>query len=30
VPVGVVATGIVVWWFYWPALREFGAGRRIE
>jgi len=22
VPVGVVATGIVVWWFYWPAVRE--------
>jgi len=28
VPVGVVATGIVVWWFYWPALRQFGAGGR--
>jgi len=28
VPVGVIATGIVVWWFYWPALRRFGAGGR--
>jgi len=27
VPVGVVATGVVVWWFYWPALRRL-AGRR--
>jgi uncharacterized protein (TIGR04206 family) len=28
VPVGVLATGVVVWWFYWPALRRFGAGSR--
>ncbi|ATW87829.1 uncharacterized protein (TIGR04206 family) [Halohasta litchfieldiae] len=27
-PVGAVATGIVVWWFYWPALRRLGTGRR--
>ena len=27
-PVGVLATGIVVWWFYWPALRRFGGGGR--
>lgn len=28
VPVGVVATGLVVWWFYWPAVREMGVGGR--
>lgn len=28
VPVGAVATGIVVWWFYWPADREIGVGGR--
>ena len=28
VPVGVLATGVVIWWFYWPALRQFGAGGR--
>jgi len=27
VPIGVIGTGVVVWWFYWPALRRF-AGRR--
>lgn len=25
IPVGIVATGVVVWWFYWPALRQFGS-----
>lgn len=30
VPVGVLATGVVVWWFYWPALRRLGAGGRRE
>jgi uncharacterized protein (TIGR04206 family) len=28
VPVGVIGTGIVVWWFYWPALRRLGVGSR--
>jgi len=30
VPVGAVATGIVVWWFYWPAVREQGVVGRPE
>ena len=30
VPVGIVATGIVVWWFYWPAVRELGMAGRPE
>ena len=31
VPMGVVATGAIVWWFYWPALRRFGkSGRQSE
>ena len=28
VPVGVLATAVVVWWFYWPAVREVGVGSR--
>jgi uncharacterized protein (TIGR04206 family) len=28
IPVGVIATGVVVWWFYWPALGRLGGGRR--
>lgn len=28
IPVGAVATGIVIWWFYVPALRQLGSGRR--
>jgi len=28
IPVGAVATGSVVWWFYWPAVRRLGTGRR--
>lgn len=28
IPVGVLATGIVVWWFYWPALQRLGDSRR--
>jgi len=28
VPLGAVATAVVVWWFYWPAVREFGVGSR--
>lgn len=28
VPIGPVATAIVVWWFYWPALRRLGTGSR--
>ncbi len=28
IPVGAVSTGIVVWWFYWPAIRELGMGGR--
>ncbi|MEA1931229.1 MAG: TIGR04206 family protein [Euryarchaeota archaeon] len=27
IPVGVIATGIVIWWFYWPALRRVGDRR---
>ena len=31
IPVGVIATAVVVWWFYWPALRRLGSGsRRVE
>ena len=30
VPVGVVATGIVVWWFYWPVIREQGVAGQVE
>jgi len=30
IPIGVVATGAVVWWFYWPALRRFGGRRPAE
>ena len=30
VPIGVVATGIVVWWFYWPAVQAVGTGSRPE
>jgi len=27
----VIATGVVIWWFYWPALRRLGSGdRRFE
>jgi len=28
IPAGAVATAIVVWWFYWPAVRELGVGGR--
>ena len=28
VPVGAVATAVVVWWFYWPAVRQLGTGGR--
>ena len=30
VPVGVVATGVIVWWFYWPAVQAVGTGSRPE
>ncbi|WP_253736259.1 TIGR04206 family protein [Halohasta salina] len=30
IPVGLVATGAIVWWFYWPALRRFGGRRPAE
>lgn len=30
VPMGAVATAVVVWWFYWPAVRELGVGGRPE
>jgi len=30
IPVGVVATGTVVWWFYWPAVRELGVVGRLD
>lgn len=29
-PVGAVATGVVVWWFYWPAVREQGVVGRLD
>jgi len=28
VPFGAIATVVVVWWFYWPAVRELGVGGR--
>ena len=30
VPIGVIGIGVVVWWFYWPALRRFGGRRPSE
>ena len=30
VPAGAVATAVVVWWFYWPALRRLGAGQQSD
>ena len=30
VPIGVIGTGVVVWWFYWPAIRRFGGRRQTE
>ena len=30
IPVGLVATGVVIWWFYWPALRRFGGRHPAE
>ncbi len=30
VPLGAVGTAIVVWWFYWPKVRELGMGGRVE
>ena len=28
VPVGAIVTVIVVWWFYWPSVRQIGVGGR--
>jgi uncharacterized protein (TIGR04206 family) len=28
VPIGAVATAVVVWWFYWPTLRRLAGGSR--
>ena len=28
VPLGAVATAVVVWWFYWPAVRDVGMSNR--
>lgn len=28
VPLGAIGTGIVIWWFYWPALRRLGTDSR--
>ena len=30
IPVGVLATGVVIWWYYWPALRQLGGRRPAE
>lgn len=30
VPISVVATGVVVWWFYWPVIREQGVAGQVE